>query len=247
KNPLDARPVWGPRGCDALRNWMNYRVNDLKISAEDDDPLFCVERSRKGFTNKRGIWVPDSVKGDFMNKSNMGIRFHYYAKKAGLRPLEDESKIPVLHSLRKNHKTALTLGGVSPDLINVMQGRTGKGSGWIYMKPTNEELIDAFKIGYGKLTGKPLDQKEEIEGYKKALGESEMRNQALLEEREKFRMQRILDEAEIKNWPEDRMKALRELLEREGVTFDEGMKHFRRLREEMDRESACQPPELKEI
>jgi len=247
-----ANPVLGPETSAALRKWDDYRVNTLKISAKDSDILFCTVISKTAHVDKNGRNVPGAKKGEKLSKASMGTLFRQDVKKAGLKPLPGGTKTPSIHSLRKYNWTQLLYAGVPQNWLEKMQGRTGLGTGGIYTKPNPEQLIEMFKRGYSELCGLPEDQTEELEGYKKALGESARKYQALLDERDKFReasrAENLVDMAEALGWPDEKIQELKKKLERDGV--DVGKKHFRRLRDEMDREkreSACQPPELYEI
>ncbi|MBA7613300.1 hypothetical protein ES703_20546 [subsurface metagenome] len=156
-----ANPVLGPDSLESLRKWMNYRVNTLEISAEDGDPLFCVESYRKGYTKKSNNYVNEVVKGDKMDDSNMSVIFYQLVRKADLKPLIGNTRLPSIHSLRVFHKTTLEYSGVPTSWVNKMQGRAGEGTGGTYTKPSPEQLIEMFKRGYPKICGIPSTTKED--------------------------------------------------------------------------------------
>lgn len=154
-----ATPVIGPDSLDAVRTWMNYRVKVLELSAEDGDPLFCVEKTRKGYTTKSGRKVKEAIRGDFMDVNYMSNAFRRLVKKADLKPLPGETRLPCLHSLRKLHNTTLEYAGVPTSWINKMQGRAGKGTEGIYTKPNPDQLIEMYKKGYPALSAHATGQR----------------------------------------------------------------------------------------
>lgn len=153
-----ANPVLGPKSLEALRVWMYHRINVQGISAKDDDPLFCVEKTREEYTTKSGKVVKGIVKGDWMDESNMGVVFSQLVRKAKLEPLPGEKKVPSIHSLRKFHKTTLEYAGVPTSWINKMQGRKGEGTGGIYTKPSPDMFIEMYSKGYPTLNGPVLEE-----------------------------------------------------------------------------------------
>jgi hypothetical protein len=234
-----ANPVIGPDCLEATRAWINYRVNTLRISAEDGDSLFCCERTRDGLIDKLGRHIKGSKKGDFMDEGTMGVAFRQLVKKACLKPLPGETRLPCLHSLRKLHKTTLEYAGVPTSWVNKMQGRAGEGTGGIYTKPSPDQLIEMFKKGYAALSGIDEDQHEKIEKLTHELGLSQYEIADLREEREKYRasyelrtrLQNIVDKARLEGWSEDNIRKLEEILQ-SVETFDEGVIEFHKLEDE---------------
>lgn len=158
KTGRTANPVIGPEALDALRTWMEHRVNVLKLPAEG--ALFCTERGRKGFT-RGGVEVKATVRGDYMVDSNMGVLFTRLVKKASLEP-DIDGKLPSIHSCRKYHKTGLESGGCPTSWVNRMQGRKGEGTGGTYTKPDAQQLIAIYRKAYSKLEiyGKDTSKEE---------------------------------------------------------------------------------------
>jgi len=144
-----SNPVIGPETLAALRTWMDYRINVLKLSAEDGDPLFCTERSRGAFT-RRGVDIKETVKGDYMDDSSMGVTFSRLVRKARLER-DIDGKLPSIHSCRKYHKTNLEFGGCPTSWVNKMQGRKGSGTGGAYTKPDSRQLIAIYSKAYSAL------------------------------------------------------------------------------------------------
>lgn len=148
-----ANPVLGPTSLEALRTWIDYRVNTLGIPMGDDDPVFCIEKTVRGVLQKDGKFRRGATKGGYMSSSAMGVRFGALVKKAKLKPLPGETRRPSIHSLRKMHKTTLEYAGVPTSWVNKMEGRKGEGTGGVYTKPNPEELIEIYSMGYEKLDG----------------------------------------------------------------------------------------------
>lgn len=243
-----ANPVLGPDCLEAIREWMNYRVNTLGISAEDGDPLFCLERKRNGYTDKWGREVPETVRGDWMKDGNMGGSFRMLVMKADLKPLPGNKRLPCIHSFRVFQKTALEYAGVPTSWVNKMQGRAGEGTGGTYTKPNPEELIEMFKKGYAALSGIEESQHEKIEKLTHELGLSQYEMSELRDEREELRVERdsyraeydlrsrlqsIIDKARLDGLPEEIIKKLEENLENV-ETFEEGVVEFNKLKEEIE-------------
>ncbi len=232
-----ATPVIGSECLDALRAWMVHRVKVLKISIEDGDPLFCVEKNKTGFTDKSGRYVREIVIGDWMGDTNMGVAFNSLVKKANIKPLTGETKLPSLHSLRKYHWTTLQYVGIPTTWVEKMQGRVGVGTGGIYTKPNPDQLIEMYKKGYPALSGIDEDQHDKIDKLTQELGLSQYEISELREERDKYRagyelrtrLQNIIDKAKLEGWPEDIIKKLEENLER-AENFEEGVTVFHKLR-----------------
>jgi len=141
-----ANPVIGPETLESLREWMRYRAENLGLSAEDGEPLFCIEKTSNGYVTKRGKKVRGITAGGWMDEGNMGVRFSNLVKKAGLK----ETGISI-HSCRKYHKTSLEYAGVPISWINRMQGRKGVGTGGVYSKPDPDQIIEVYRRAYDKL------------------------------------------------------------------------------------------------
>jgi len=235
-----ANPVLGPDSLDALRAWINYRVKKLNISAEDGDPLFCVEKTRKTYTTRLNKEVSEIVRGDWMDESNMGANFYHLVRKADIKPLPGNTRRPTFHSLRVFHKTTLEHAGVPTSWINKMQGRAGEGTGGTYTKPSPEQLIEMYKKGYPALSGREEDQHEKIDMLTHELGLSQYEMAELREERDKYRagyelrtrLQNIIDNARLEGWPEEIIKKLEENLE-SVETFEDGVLKYRAARAQL--------------
>lgn len=141
-----ANPSIGLETFELLKEWLRYRTEKLEISTNNEDPLFCVERTRKGYTTKKGRIVKSTKTGDWMDESNMGVVFTQLRNKAGLQ----DTGISI-HSCRKFHKTNLEAKGVPTSWVNKMQGRKGKGTGGVYTKPNSTQLLTMYKDGYDGL------------------------------------------------------------------------------------------------
>lgn len=143
KTSLMANPAIGPEALEALREWMRHRTEKLGLPARDSDPMFCTEKTRKGFTTKKGKEVKGTNAGEYMDESNMSVIFGQLVAKAGLK----ETGVSI-HSLRKYHKTNLEAGGCPTSWANKMQGRKGVGTGGIYTKPNPKQLLGMYAKAY---------------------------------------------------------------------------------------------------
>jgi len=232
-----ANPVLGPDSLDALREWHHYRVNTLNLSTEDKDALFCVEINKSETTDVRGRKIGAVVKGNYMGNTSMGGGFHFLVKKANLKPLPGETRLPSIHSLRKYHWTTLQYAGIPTTWIEKMQGRVGVGTGGIYTKPNPEQLIEMYKKGYSALSGIEKDQQEKVDSLTHELGLSQFEIAELRKERDKnrsdyelnTRLQNIIDKARLEGWPEEIIKKLEENLE-SVETFEDGVLKYRAAR-----------------
>lgn len=238
-----ANPVIGPECLQALRTWMNYRVKKLKVSADDGDPLFCVEKTTSEFTTKFGIYVKGIVIGDWISEGSLGTNFSLIMKKADLKPLPGGTRLPSIHSLRKYHWTTLQYAGVPTTWVEKMQGRKGVGTGGIYTKPNPEQLIEYYSKAYATLSGIEEGQHEKIETLTHELGQSQYENAELRKERDRYRaeyesrirLQSIIDKARLEGWPEEIIKKLEENLE-SVETFEDGVVEFHKLKREIELE-----------
>lgn len=154
--------IIGPEGIKHLRDWMRYRVDILGISAEDEDPVFCASINVKGYVDYHGTERVAAIKGDIMYSGGISSTFRGLVIKAGLKPLPGNNKLPSIHSLRKFHQTALESVGIPQNWICQIQGRKGTGSSKIYSKPTDEELIEAYRRAYPALSLTETVQETEI-------------------------------------------------------------------------------------
>lgn len=246
--PLIANPVLGLDSLDAVRTWMNYRVNTLGISAEDGDPLFCAEQNRNEYTDISGRYVREIVKGDWMGEGAIGACFSRLVRKADLKPLPGNTRRPTIHSFRKYHKTILEKARVPTSWINKMQGRKGEGTGGTYTKPDPDMLIEMYREGYPALSGIEEGQHEKIEKLTHELGLSQYEMAGLREEREELRAERdkyraeydsrsrlqgLIDQGILAGWPEEIIKKLEENLE-SVETFEDGVFEFHKLEKELD-------------
>lgn len=242
-----ANPVLGPDCLESIREWINYRMNTLGLSADDGDPLFCVVKNRKGFTNKLNFDVKKVVRGDNMDESNLSVCFYRLVRKADLEPLPGNTRRPTFHSLRVFHKTALEKAKIAPSWINKMQGRKGEGTGDTYSKPNSDELIEVYSEAYPTLSGIEEGQQEKVDKLAHELGLSqyeitELREEreALRKERDKYRaeydlrsrLQTIIDNARLNGLPEEFIRKLEEQLE-SAETFENGVFEFHKLKEEI--------------
>ncbi|MCW4050459.1 MAG: tyrosine-type recombinase/integrase [Candidatus Bathyarchaeota archaeon] len=146
KTGRKANPAIGPEALAALREWHRHRTERLAISTEEGDPLFCVEKTRTGYTTKGGTEVKGTTAGDLMDESNMSVVFGQLVRKAGLKG----TKVSI-HSLRKYHKTNLEAGGCPTSWVNRLQGRKGVGTGGTYSKPDPGQLLEMYAKAYPRL------------------------------------------------------------------------------------------------
>jgi len=140
-----ANPVIGPEALEWLAKWNSWRAARA-IPTGDKDALFCSTKRVPGYTRKGGVQIKETVLGDFMDESSIGVIFGQFVKKAGLKNTGISA-----HSCRKYHKTYLEAGGCPTSWINKMQGRKGEGKGGIYTKPDPNQLITMYRKAYGEL------------------------------------------------------------------------------------------------
>lgn len=143
-----ANPAVGPEALNAVDLWMKYRTKKLGLSDSSTDPLFCTERTRKGYTTKNGVEVPGTRAGDWMKDSTMGVVFGQLVRKAGVEPDPLTGKLPSIHSLRKFHKTSLEYRGCPTSWVNKMQGRKGEGTGGRYTRINPMQLVEVYSQAY---------------------------------------------------------------------------------------------------
>lgn len=147
-----ANPVIGPDAIKYLREWIDFRVNVLGITADDDKPIFCTESNIKAFTDKLGREHMEVTKGEILDINNFSESFSYYRKKARIEPFPGETRLPVIHSYRKCFETAMSKSRVDPTWINKMTGRKGEGTRGVYNRPAEEDLIEAYRAAYPELS-----------------------------------------------------------------------------------------------
>ena len=94
-----------------------------------------------------------------MDEGTVVEAFRRLVKKANLKPLPGETRLPGLHYLRQHHKTTLEYAGVPISWVNKMQGRIGEGTGGTYIKPNPDQLIEMFKKGYPALNTQATGQR----------------------------------------------------------------------------------------
>ena len=156
-----ANPAIGPESFDMLKEWIRYRTEKQRLSINNEEPLFCIERTRKRYTTKRGREVKAIKAGDWMDESNMGVIFQQLRDKAGLK----DTGISI-HSCRKTHKTNLEAKEVPTSWVNKMQGRKGVGTGGVYTKPEPKQLLIMYKKGYDGLRIYKIEKTAKIEHAK---------------------------------------------------------------------------------
>jgi len=123
-----ARPIFGPESLEAIGRLADHRRQNGGMS--DSDPVFTyVERPKAG---QRMIAL--SATGVMSN----------LAKRAGLEKVS-------AHSLRKFHTTMLQAGGMPEPWIALVQGRVINDSRAAYVKPTDEQLVEAYREAYPKV------------------------------------------------------------------------------------------------
>jgi len=155
--PLPANPVLGPEAIDALRKWIQHR--EAKYGLDNSDPegyVFCA------VYNTRWGEIGDKIGPNAISRMMKTNR-----EKAGL-----EKEISP-HSLRKTHSTNLIGAGVPERWVNIMQGKKGRGTQGAYQKPSESELIAAYRRGYPSLAiAGDTGRIKELEDKLKVLGEA---------------------------------------------------------------------------
>ena len=191
------------------------------------------------------------MRGDVMNDASLSISFGRIVRKADLRPLPSNTRLPCIHSFRVFHKTTLEKVKIAPSWINKMQGRKGEGTGGVYSKPNPDELIEVYSEAYSMLCGIEEGQQEKVDTLTQELGQSYYENAELRKDKEEIRAERdkyragyderarvqgIIDKARLDgDLPEEFLKKLEEKLE-SVETFEEGVTLFHKLKEEIELE-----------
>jgi integrase len=140
--PLPANPVMGYESIEALRIWLNYRVNKYGLSNSDPDSYVYCAIYNYPATEKRS----ETKIGNKIIASAFSRMMRHERTKAGI-----ENEISP-HSLRKTHSTNLIGGGVPERWVNVMIGKKGQGSQGFYQKPNRTELIEVYEKAYPQLS-----------------------------------------------------------------------------------------------
>ncbi len=171
KTGLMANPVIGPEAIHALLLWMDYRVNVLGLSANDNDYVFCAEKASKGHIDKNGVERLPVVKGDLLDSSCLSTNFSRLMRKAGIKILPGEKKLPSIHSCIKFYTTNLEDGGCPVSSINKMKGRKGEGTHGVYVRPPEKMLIAQYRGAYAKLSLREIVQDNEMQELRHRLAE----------------------------------------------------------------------------
>jgi integrase len=157
KSKIRANPCLGPESLEAIRRWMKYRKKK-EIPTSDELPLFCTLKNKKGSTTKRGTVKPSTKAGDWLKDGTPGTMFYYLVRKVSL-----ENTGISIHSCRKFLQTNLEWSQVTPNWINKITGRKGRGTSGIYSKPNPVQLIEAYRKGYSNLSLNGDASKAEIQ------------------------------------------------------------------------------------
>lgn len=171
KNKIVAKTFIGPETTRLLKKYISRRRKGTrKVEPEeitDNSPLF---RKRK--------------KPVTISRSGISSLIVHHVKRAGL-----ENEISA-HSFRKFFQTQLEAGGINPNWIDQMIGHKLQGVRGHYSRPTDQQLLQAYKGAYNFLRVYPISvTTEEIEGLTKRLEEYKKRTEELMAENEKLKLE----------------------------------------------------------